>query len=401
MMGVLIVGAGQAGAQTAIALRHGGFEGPITLVGEEPDLPYERPPLSKEYLAGERTADRLLLRPPAFWAERHVTMVPETRIAAVEPGVAVAADGRRFPFDRLVWAAGGHARRLVCPGADLAGIHAIRTRADVDRLRADLLTAARVAIVGGGYVGLEAAAVLAGAGRSVTVLEAQPRLLARVAAAPVGDWFTGLHAAHGVAVRLGAQVEAFAGTERVAAVRLAGGEEIAADVVIVGIGLDAAIAPLGLAGLGVEVDRHCRTALPAVYAVGDCALTANRFAGGATVRLESVQNAVDMAKAAAAHILLGEAAPPYDQCPWFWSNQYGVRLQTVGLSLGHDEWVVRGDPASGAWSLVYLRAGAVIALDCISTPRDYVQGKALVERGARIAPALLADAGLPLKSMEG
>jgi 3-phenylpropionate/trans-cinnamate dioxygenase ferredoxin reductase subunit len=398
---ILIVGAGQAGAQVAISLRQEGFQGSIRMVGEEADLPYERPPLSKEYLAGERPADRLLLRPPAFWAERGVELLTGTRIATVEPGAAIAEDGRRFGFGRLIWAAGGHARRLACPGADLGGVHVIRSRADVDALRADLHSARRVAVIGGGYVGLEAAAVLAKAGRQVTVIEAQGRLLARVAAAPVGDYYALTHRAHGVDVLLGAGVAALDGDARVRAVHLADGREIPCDIAIVGIGLVPSVAPLGVAGNGVEVDGHCRTALPDIYAIGDCAAHMNRFAGGTTIRLESVQNAVDMAKTAAAHIVHGDAARPYDACPWFWSNQYELKLQTVGLSHGHDATVTRGDPASGSWSLVYLRAGAVVALDCINAPRDYVQGKALVERGARIAPATLADAATPLKQMEG
>ncbi len=403
---ILIVGTGQAGAQAAISLRQEGFQGGITMVGEESDLPYERPPLSKDYLAGERTADRLLLRPPAFWAERAVGIVPETRIETVERGVATADDGRIFPFDSLIWAAGGHARRLACAGAELGGVHYIRTRQDDDNLRADLSVASRVCVIGGGYVGLEAAAVLAKSGKRVTVVEAQPRLLARVSAAPVGDFYRRVHEAHGVEVLLDASVAALEGEGRVDRVRLADGRAIECDVVIAGIGLVASVAPLGIDCNGVPVDGHCRSALPGIYAIGDCAAHANRFAAGAVIRLESVQNAVDMAKAAAAHIVQGDAAKPYDACPWFWSNQYDLKLQTVGLSIGHDETVVRGDPSldgkgAGGWSLVYLRAGVVVALDCINAPRDYVQGKALVERGARIAPALLADPALPLKTLEG
>ncbi|MBS3962341.1 MAG: FAD-dependent oxidoreductase [Sandarakinorhabdus sp.] len=398
---VLIVGAGQAGAQAAISLRQEGFTGTVTMVGEESDLPYERPPLSKEYLAGERTADRLLLRPPAFWAERRVDILTETRIAHVDRGVATAEDGRLFHYGKLIWAAGGHARRLSCPGADLGGIHYIRTRQDDDNLRADLLTATRVVIIGGGYVGLEAAAVLSKTGKSVTVIEAQPRLLARVTAPPVSEFYLKQHRAHGVQVLLDAQVSALEGNGRVDVAVLADGRRIPCDIVIVGVGLEASVAPLGLAGASVEVDAHCRTSLPDIYAVGDCAAHVNRYAAGARIRLESVQNAVDMAKAAAAHIVHAEKAGPYDSCPWFWSSQYDLRLQTVGLSIGHDETVVRGDPASSAWSLVYLRSGEVIALDCINVARDYVQGKALVERRARISPALLADAAIPLKAMEG
>lgn len=396
---ILIIGAGQAGAQAAISLRQEGFAGSIRMVGEEADLPYERPPLSKDYLAGERTADRLLLRPPAFWAEREVEILTATRITRVEGMVAHAEDGRSFGFGTLVWAAGGHARRLACPGAELGGVHMIRTRQDDDDLRADLRTAEQIVIVGGGYVGLEAAAVLAKAGKQVTVVEAQTRLLARVAGPEVSDFYKAAHEAHGVKILLDAQVEALEGDTRVTAVRLADGSALAADLVIAGIGLVPSVAPLGLDA--VEVDGHCRTTLPQVYAIGDCAAHQNRYAGGARIRLESVQNAVDMAKAAAAHIVHGDAARPYDACPWFWSNQYDLKLQTVGLSIGHDARVVRGDPASGNWSLVYLRAGAVVALDCINAPRDYVQGKALVERGAVIAPDLLADAQRPLKSLEG
>ena len=396
---ILIIGAGQAGAQAAISLRQEGFTGSIRMVGEESDLPYERPPLSKDYLAGEKTADRLLLRPPAFWAERNVDILTATRITRVDGQVAKAEDGRSFGFTTLIWAAGGHARRLACPGAELGGVHMIRTRQDDDDLRADLHTAQTVVIIGGGYVGLEAAAVLAKAGKQVTVVEAQPRLLARVAGPEVSEFYKAAHEAQGVTILLDAQVEALEGNTRVTAVRLADGRVLPAELVIAGIGLIPSVAPLGLDV--VEVDGHCRTTLPSVYAIGDCAAHSNRYAGGARIRLESVQNAVDMAKAAAAHIVHGDAASPYDACPWFWSNQYDLKLQTVGLSIGHDARVVRGDPTCGSWSLVYLRAGAVVALDCINAPRDYVQGKALVERGAVIAPDLLADAQRPLKSLEG
>ncbi len=396
---VLIVGAGQAGAQAAISLRQEGFRGSITLVGAEPDLPYERPPLSKEYLAGERAPERLLLRPPAFWAERGVDVLTSTCISHVERGIATAEDGRLFHFGTLVWAAGGQARRLACPGAGLGGVHVIRTRGDVDRLRADLLTAATVVIVGGGYVGLEAAAVLVKAGKSVTVVEAQDRLLARVAGPEIGDFCRARHEAAGVTIHLSASVEALEGEGRVAGVRLADGRRLPADVVIAGIGLVPETAPLGLET--IEVDGHCRTAIAHVYAIGDCAAHPNRFADGRLIRLESVQNAVDMAKAAARHIVHGDDARPHDDCPWFWSNQYDLKLQTVGLSIGHDSRLVRGDPATGSWSLVYLRAGAVVALDCINAPRDYVQGRALVERGARVPADRLADASVPLKSLEG
>ncbi len=402
---VLIVGAGQAGASAALALRQGGHAGPVTLVGAEPDPPYERPPLSKEYLAGEREAERLLLRPAAFWKDRGVTLRTGVRIGAIDVRnrVATATTGEAFGFDRLIWAAGGQARRLACPGGQLA--HVIRTRADVDALRAALADAPRVVIVGGGYIGLEAAAVLRKLGHAGTVVEALPRLLARVAGPEVSDWALALHRSHGVDVRLGAGVAAIEGEGRPTAVLLAGGERLAADLVIAGIGLVPEVGPLAAAGAdcpnGVRVDTHCRTSLPGIQAIGDCALHANPFAGGAEIRLESVQNASDMAKAAAAHILEGEAAPPYRALPWFWSNQYDARLQTVGLSTGADTRVVRGEPGSGSWSLAYLRAGALVALDCINAAKEYMGGRGLIERGARIPPERLADASVPLKAMEG
>lgn len=405
MSGILIVGAGQAGASAAIALRQGGYRGPVAMVGAEADLPYERPPLSKDYLAGDKEAERLLLRPPGFWADREIDIRTGTRITAIDPEqrTALSDEGETFAYERLIWAAGGQARRLAVPGGHLA--HVIRTRADVDAIRAALPSVARVLIVGGGYIGLEAAAVLVKQGHAVTLVEAQARLLARVAGPPVSDFFLAEHRRAGVDIRLGTGIAAIEGGERAEAAILAGGERLACDLVIAGVGLVPDVAVLAAAGAdcpnGVRVDAHGRTGLPNVYAIGDCALHPNAFADGDEIRIESVQNASDMAKAVAAHILEGEAAAPYRACPWFWSNQFDLRLQTVGLSAGSDEMVVRGDPASRTWSLVYLRAGKVTALDCINAARDYVQGRALVERGARIPTHRLADASVPLKAMEG
>ena len=346
---VLIVGGGQAGAQAAISLRQGGFAGSITIVGEEVDPPYERPPLSKDYLAGDKTAERLALRPPAFWAERNVTLLLGQHVTAVDAATrcVTTAAGSTLRYGTLIWAAGGHPRALPIPGSDLPGIHVIRSRADVDRLTADLAATSDVVIVGGGYIGLEAAAVLSKAGKTVTVLEAQDRVLARVAGEPVSRFYEAEHRAHGVDVRLGVGIEAIEGTERVTGVRTSGGT-IPAGVVIVGIGLVPAVGALSHAGAvthnGVEVDDHCRTSLPHVFAIGDCAHHANAFADGAGIRLESVQNAIDQAKVVAGVILGNPRA--YHAVPWFWSNQYDLKLQTVGLSAGHDATVVRGDPAS-------------------------------------------------------
>jgi 3-phenylpropionate/trans-cinnamate dioxygenase ferredoxin reductase subunit len=377
---VLIVGSGHGGAQAAIALRQGRFAGSLAIVGAEIDPPYERPPLSKDYLAGEKDYERLLIRPPKFWDERAVTLLPGRTVTAIDAGAhrVSCADGSGLGFGKLIWAAGGTPRRL--PGRG----HVIRSRADVDALRAALPGAKRVAVIGGGYIGLEAAAVLRKLGKEVILLEALDRVLARVAGAPLSRFYEAEHRRHGVDVRLNA-----------------GAEAVAADLDIVAIGIDAAVGPLLAAGAaggdGVDVDEYCRTSLTDIYAVGDCAAHPNRFAGGARIRLESVQNAHDQAIVAARHI--AGRPEPYDAIPWFWSNQYDLKLQTVGLLHGHDDLVVRGDPAARSFSVVYLREGRIVALDCVNAVRDYVQGRKLILDGRALDKARLADASLPLKEL--
>ena len=400
---VLIVGSGHAGAQAAAALRQLGQAGSIAIIGEEVDPPYERPPLSKDYLAGARDAASLYLRPSAFWGEREVTLISGEQVVEVDPAARLvhAASGTAVGYGTLIWAAGGHARQLGCPGSDLDGIHAIRTRADVDRLRDELDGARHVVIIGGGYIGLEAAAVLRKLGKSVTLLEALPRVLARVAGEPLSHFYEAEHRAQGVDLRTGVGVSGLEGKSRVEAVVMADGDPVEADLVVVGIGIVPSILPLLAAGAdggnGVSVDQFCRTTLPDIYAIGDCALHHSKYAAGAAVRIESVQNATDMATTAARSI----AGQPqhYSATPWFWSNQYDLKLQTVGLSIGYDRTILRGDPAARSFSLIYLRNGAVIALDCVNRVKDYVQGKALVEAHATIDPALLANPELPLKSL--
>ncbi|MFN3288211.1 MAG: NAD(P)/FAD-dependent oxidoreductase, partial [Sphingomonadaceae bacterium] len=312
--------------------------------------------------------------------------------------------GERLGWGGLLWATGGTPRRLPVPGADLPGVHSVRTRADIDAIAAALPGVHRVAIIGGGYIGLEAASVLTKLGKAVTLLEAQPRLLARVAGEAVSTFMAAEHRAHGVDVRLSVQVAAIAaGPEgRAAGVTLAAGEVIPADMVIVGIGIVPSVGPLLAAGAeggdGVEVDAFGRTSLPGIWAAGDCARHANPFAGGARIRLESVQNANDQATAAARD--MAGRPQPYEAVPWFWSDQYDLKLQTVGIQAGHDMAVVRGDPTSRKFSVVYLRGGQVVALDCIGMPRDYAQGRALV--AARLAPPsldALADPEVPLKTL--
>jgi 3-phenylpropionate/trans-cinnamate dioxygenase ferredoxin reductase subunit len=400
---VLIVGAGHGGAQAAIALRQGKFAGSIAVLGDEPELPYERPPLSKEYLAGDKSFDRILIRQPAFWEERQVTMLPGRRVVAVDPVAhrVTTADGAEVGYGKLIWATGGHARRLSCAGHDLTGVHTVRTRADADRMIAELPDVINAVVIGGGFIGLEAAAVLAKFGKKVTLLEALDRVMARVAGADLSNFYQDEHRAHGVDVRLGVAVTAIEGDGKVTGVLLADGNVVPADLVVVGIGIIPAVEPLIAAGAeggnGVRVDAQCRTSLSDIFAIGDCALHANRFADGAAVRLESVQNATDQATIAAKAILGENVA--YEATPWFWSNQYDLKLQTIGLSIGYDQAVVRGDPATRSFSVIHLKQGKVIALDCVNATKDYVQGRKLVETGAAIDPVRLADTAVPLKEM--
>ena len=403
---VVIVGAGHGGAQAAIALRQNGFTGSILLIGREPEIPYERPPLSKEYLAREKTFERICLRPEQFWVDKQITLTRDSEVVRIDPAARqlVLRDGAIITYGQAIWATGGDPRRLACPGAELAGIHAIRTRVDVDQLMAELDAGARRAVViGGGYIGLEAAAVLTKLGVAVTVLEMLPRVLARVAGETLSNFFESEHRAHGVDLRTGTAVEAIVGQDgRVSGVTLADGTTLPADLVIAGIGIVPAVGPLLSAGAaggnGVDVDEFCRTSLPDVYAIGDCAAQANGFANNAVVRLESVQNANDMATCTAKAIC-GDPQP-YTATPWFWSNQYDLKLQTVGLTLGYDQEVVRGNPADRSFAIIYLRQGQVIALDCVNSVKDYVQGRKLVEaRYKPDDPELLADAGVPLKDM--
>ena len=400
---VLIVGAGHAGSQAALALRQQKYEGSIALLGDEPEAPYERPPLSKEYFSGEKPFDRILIRPLESWAERNVDLLLSRRVVKIDPTAhsVTCADGRTIGYGTLIWATGGRPRRLTLEGHDLKGIHTVRTRADVDAMTLELPQVTNVVVIGGGYIGLEAAAVLRKFGKEVTVLEALDRVLARVAGEPLSRFYEAEHRAHGVDVRLNVKVDSIQGKDgRVTGVRLADGSILPAEMVIVGIGIIPAVEPLldagAVGGNGVDVDALCHTALSGVYAIGDCAMHDNAFAGG-LLRLESVQNANDQATTVAKTIT--GTPTPYHAVPWFWSNQYDLRLQTVGISTGYDKIVVRGDMASRSFSLVYLKEGRVLALDCINAAKDYMQGRALVI--GRLSPPVeqLADPAVPLKTL--
>ncbi|MEJ5976940.1 FAD-dependent oxidoreductase [Novosphingobium sp. PS1R-30] len=401
---VVIVGAGHGGAQCAIALRQGGFTGSVVMIGREPEPPYERPPLSKEYFAREKTFDRLYIRPPAFWEEKDVHLHLNTEVTAVDPAAkqVTLSNGKTLGYGKLVWATGGDPRRLSCPGSDLAGLHPVRTRADCDQLMGEIDGGVKnIVVIGGGYIGLEAAAVLTKLGCNVTLLEALPRVLARVAGEELSAFYEKEHRDHGVDLRTGVAVEGLVGEGRVNGVKLADGTVLPADAVIVGIGIVPAVGALIAAGAsggnGVDIDEYCRTSLPDVYAIGDCAAFAVEYAAGTVMRVESVQNANDQATCVAKAILGDEK--PYKAFPWFWSNQYDLRLQTAGLSVGFDQTVLRGNPDDRSFSVVYLKGGKVIALDCVNMVKDYVQGRKLVEAGASPDLAQLADASVPLKEL--
>jgi NADPH-dependent 2,4-dienoyl-CoA reductase/sulfur reductase-like enzyme len=402
---VVIVGTGHGGAQAAIALRQHGHEGAILMIGRDDAPPYERPPLSKEYLAGDKGFERIMIRPEKFWAEKDIALRLGAAVTAIDPQAhrLTLADGGQVTYRKLIWSGGGDPRRLPVPGAVLPGVFYVRDKADADAMmRALGQGASRAVVIGGGYIGLEAAAVLRKLGCAVTLVEMLPRLLARVAGEELSDFYAQEHRRQGVDLRLSTGVHAVLGDDRVTGVRLDTGEEVACDMVVVGIGIVPAVAPLIAAGAagsnGVDVDFCCRTTLDDIYAIGDCAAHANPFAGNAVIRLESVQNAHDMANTAA-RAIMGEKEP-YHALPWFWSNQYDLKLQTAGLSLGFDATVLRGDPATRKFTVVYLKAGVPIAFDCVGTMKDYVQARKLLESGVgKIDPALLADPEVALKDL--
>ncbi len=403
---VVIVGTGHGGAQAAIALRQLGHESSIMLIGRDKAPPYERPPLSKEYLAGDKPFERIMIRPEKFWADKGIDLRLGAAATAIDPVAHTVSlsDGALVSYRKLIWAGGGDPRRLGCGGANLSGVFYVRDRSDADSMMAALQAGARRAVViGGGYVGLEAAAVLRKLGCEVTVIEMQDRVLARVAGEPLSRFYEDEHRRQGVDVRLSHGLAEILGEDgRVTGVALDNGDTIPCDMVVVGIGIVPAVAPLIAAGAagssGVDVDFCCRTTLDDIYAIGDCAAHANLYADNAVIRLESVQNANDMANIAA-RAIMGDKQP-YDALPWFWSNQYDLKLQTAGLNIGYDQTLVRGDPATRKFTVVYLKEGRPIAFDCVNAMKDYVQARKLLEsRPQRIDPTLLADADTPLKEL--
>jgi len=401
---ILIVGAGHGGTQLAVNLQKLKFDGSIGVIGAEPHLPYHRPPLSKDYLSGEKDFERILLRPESFWEAEGLTLMRGQRVTAIDPTkkTVTTDDGETIGYGRLAWATGGTPRLLTCAGYDLPGVHTVRTLSDINAMMDEMAQTKRVAVIGGGYIGLEAAAVLRKLDRDVVLLEAQPHVLSRVAGEPLASFFEKEHREHGVDLRTGVLVDCIEERDgRAAGVRLADGCVIEADMVIVGIGIVPEVGPLVDAGAeggnGVVVDEFCRTSLPDIYAIGDCAAHGNVYGEDALIRLESVQNASDMAMTVA-RALTGKPQP-YEAVPWFWSDQYDLKLQTAGLATRHDSHVLRGDPATRSFSLIYLKGGIVCALDCVNAPKDFVFGRKLVEMRVSAEPDRLADTAIELKDL--
>ncbi|MCW8379712.1 NAD(P)/FAD-dependent oxidoreductase [Streptomyces justiciae] len=401
MSGTLVVGAGQAGVQLAVSLREAGDAGPITVVGAEPDAPYQRPPLSKAFLLGRTDATGLAFRTPGYYADHGIELATGERVSDIGDSCAITASGRCLEFEQLALTLGARVRRLDVPGGDLAGVHYIRELASARRLRAELDDAERVVVIGGGFIGLETAAVARGLGRDVTVVEAADRLIGRAVATTVSDFYRQAHERRGTRVRLGSTVVALTGDGgTVRAVHLADGTELPADLVVVGIGVTPRTELAERLGLecdgGIVVDAAARTSRPEIVAAGDCTVRPHVLTGEGRVRLESVQNAVSQAKAAAA--TLTGTPPPRPEVPWFWSDQADLKLQIAGLSAGHDETAVRGNLDAERFSVLYYRRGTLIAVDAVNAPADYLTVRKALGVGLNL-PAERVREGGPLKEI--
>ncbi|WP_029062463.1 FAD-dependent oxidoreductase [Labrenzia sp. DG1229] len=390
---IVIIGAGQAGAQLAHSLRQGGFEGPLRLIGDEPHPPYQRPPLSKKYLSGDVGAEGLWLRPPAFFETNQIDHIPNTKAVSIDRAAKRVhlENGDTLAYGKLVLATGTNARTLPLKGADKTGVVTLRSIADVDAIRDGLSSSNGIAIIGAGYIGLEVAAVAKAMGKSVSVIEAQDRPMKRVVSQAVSDYFTRLHQDKGIDMRLETGVESIEGDETVTGVKLNNGDVISAELVLIAVGAepnDQLAAETGLeVDNGVLVDGSGQTSDPNIYAVGDCTrFYSNRYQR--SVRMESVQNAIDQAKAAA-QSLLGEDID-YDPVPWFWSDQYDIKLQIAGLSEGYDETIVVGSPEDHKFYVAYLNKRKLIAVDSINFPRSHMLARRVI--GETWREGLLPDA---------
>ncbi|AXE64315.1 pyridine nucleotide-disulfide oxidoreductase [Hyphomonas sp. CACIAM 19H1] len=400
---IVIAGAGQAAAQAVQSLRQGGYKGALTIVGEETALPYQRPPLSKAYMKGEMDEERLYFKPAAWYQDNNIEVIlgaHATRIDRAARQLHIEHGGV-LDYDALILATGSRPRKLPCQGADLAGVHDLRTLSDVERIRPQMVSGRRMVIIGAGYIGLEAAAVACTMGLEVTVLEMAPRVLARVTSPVMSDFYAHEHTAKGVKILTNTALSHLDGADgAVSAAVLADGTRLPADIVLVGIGIlpneelakDAGIACAN----GILTDRDGRTSDPRVFAAGDCA-SRPLVHYGRTGRLESVHNAIEQGKLVAAAIL--GLPRPAEDCPWFWSDQYDLKLQIAGLSTDYDTIVLRGDPKARKFAAFYLRQGTLIAVDAVNSAPEFLASKKLIMAGAKIAPEILSDTSIPMKDI--
>jgi len=399
--GTLIIGGGQAALSAAAELRKHRYDRPITMLTDEAVAPYQRPPLSKAYLSGELSRDRLWLKPAAWYQNAGINLRTAVHITALDRGACdvIAHTGERIGYDTLILAMGGQARRLPVPGANLDRVHVLRTLAETEALSAAFHEARSIIIIGAGYIGLEVAASARKRGMAVTVLEAAARPMARTASALVGGWFGAIHRGYGVDLRVNTPVKAIVGDEKVTGVELDDGEMIEADLVLVAAGLSVNDGLAATAGLacedGIVVDHQACTEDSNIYAIGDVARFHSRLYDR-SLRLESVQNAVDQAKVAA-RAICGQAVD-YDPVPWFWSDQYEMKLQITGLIEGADERVRRGDPEGGRFALFHLRDGVMIACEAINSVPEYRAAQHMIATGARPAPDRLRNPGVAMKT---
>jgi 3-phenylpropionate/trans-cinnamate dioxygenase ferredoxin reductase subunit len=397
---VVIAGAGHAAGQLVASLKQQKFAGKIVLVGDESHLPYQRPPLSKKFLSGDLAAERLYVKPPAFYDDPQIELRLDTSITKIDcdSNTLKIQDGDDIPYDKLILALGSRVRQLSIEGADLDGVHYLRSIADVDGIRTELQNKKNAVIVGAGYIGLEVAAVTRQLGLDVTVIEMADRVMSRVVSPEISDFYQIEHTSHGVKLRLSTGITAFRGKDHLQAVETADGELIPADFVVVGVGILPNTELAIDAGLNVEdgivVDDRCQTSDPDIYAVGDCTRHPNSIYDR-QLRLESVHNALEQAKTAVSNICGNEAH--YSQVPWFWSDQYDLKLQIAGLSTGYDDVIIRGNPADRSFACLYLKDKKLIATDAVNSPKEFVQSKALISSHTELDRNQLADTNIQLR----
>ena len=399
---IIVVGAGHAGCQTVVSLRQEGYTGRLILIGDESQLPYHRPPLSKKYLAGQMPSERLLIRPASFYQNQQVEIISGclvTRIDRNDRHIDLS-DGQRIGYHRLVLATGSYARRLRLANESLEGVSYLRSITDVEQIRSQLgVPPRRIAVIGGGYIGLEVAATLNTMGHQVIVLEAAERLLGRVTSPAMSAHFLKVHRTHGVQIKLQTVVTEIVGSHRVRALRTSAGD-VACDLAIIGVGVipnDELAQQAGLrCNQGIVVDAHCRTEDPAIFAAGDCTRYPSRLFNRQLL-LESVQNATDQARVVAKNLNVEDTI--YDEVPWFWSDQFDIKWQIAGLSQGYDQMVVRGLMEENNFCLLYLSDGKLLAADVLNNPREFMVCRQLIRNQARIPAARLADRTQSMKEM--